>query len=60
MKISHKDWQGWFVAHQGGEIADYHFAYNTFTGERGPLRDTYDQALSDIPNSGNDKRPLSR
>ena len=23
MKISHKDWQGWFVAGQRGEIADY-------------------------------------
>ena len=46
------------MAGQRGEMADYHFAYNTTTGERGPLRDTYDQALSDIPDSGNDKRPL--
>ena len=56
MKINHKDWQGWTVAGQRGEIADYHFAYNTKTGERGPLRDTYEQAEKDIFFDINDYR----
>lgn len=37
----------WTVARQGGEIADYFYAYNTQTGEKGPLRWTYGDALRD-------------
>lgn len=50
MKISHKEWQGWFVARQAGEIADYFYAYNSRTGEKGPYRYTYDEASRDSTN----------
>lgn len=40
--------RNWTIVRQGGEIADYFYAYNFVTGEKGKLQWTYDDAFNDM------------